>query len=296
MHDQLKELAGKYDEMTKKMGGSSSVESLLNQTNLPYDAQIMAMQFPLKFKVPKVDMYNRSRDPVDHLENFKAHIMLHGFPGEIACRPFPLTLKGMARGWRHRRPTAYMLTVKQREDENLKAYLARFNKERLTTDDQDEKITLATLLGGLWPHSPFMAELARRTPSTLREFMDKADDFVNTDDTLQALVDPGMEDRRLERRSGQVDKKVKAGRRERVREGRVDHNPRLVHNNLGIREEEKERGGHRPIKTGSRYCKYHQTSSHWTEDYPTMKKRVVELAKTGELDRMVAERPKPRRH
>lgn len=104
---------------------------------------------------------------MDHLENFKAHMTVHGFPREVDCRPFPLMLKGIARGWfgtlrlsliksfeelakmfftqfmaskRCRRPTAYLLTIKQREEESLKAYLTRFNKERLMTDDQDEKI------------------------------------------------------------------------------------------------------------------------------------------------------------
>lgn len=42
---------------------------------------------------------------------------------------------------------------------------------------------LATLLGGIWPRSPFMTKLARKTPSNLREFMDKADDFINAKET-----------------------------------------------------------------------------------------------------------------
>lgn len=33
-----------------------------------------------------------------------------------------------------------------------------------------------------------MVELARKTPTTLREIMDKANDFVNADDTLRALT------------------------------------------------------------------------------------------------------------
>ncbi|XP_042944808.1 uncharacterized protein LOC122278688 [Carya illinoinensis] len=241
----------------------------------------MVMPLPPKFKVPQVDMYDGTKDPVDHLESFKAHITLHSFPGEIACWSFPLTLKGKTRGWfgtlkpksidsfkelakqfltqfmpsrRRRGPATYLLPVKQKEDENLKAYLARFNKERLTTNDQDKKITLAALLGGVWPH------------------------------TLQALVDPGKEDRGTERRNGQVDKKAKESRRERARKRCSDHSPRLIHNNLGIREEGKERGECRPTRTGSRYYKYHQTSSHWTEDCKTMKKRVAELAETGELE------------
>ncbi|XP_040988989.1 uncharacterized protein LOC121236611 [Juglans microcarpa x Juglans regia] len=89
---------------------------------------------------------------------------------------------------RRMRLTAYLLTVKQREDESLKAYLTRFNKEKMTADNQDEKIMLAALLGGIWPRSPFVAELAKKTPSTLREYIDMADDFVNIEDTLITLT------------------------------------------------------------------------------------------------------------
>lgn len=67
---------------------------------------------------------------------------------------------------------AYLITIKQTEEEIFKTYLARFNKECMTTDDQDEKITLGELLGAVWHQSQFMAELARRTLATLLEFMD----------------------------------------------------------------------------------------------------------------------------
>ncbi|XP_042958056.1 uncharacterized protein LOC122293571 [Carya illinoinensis] len=84
-------------------------------------------------------------------------------------------------------------------------------------------------------------------------------------------------------------------RRERAREGQSDRNLRLVHNNLSVREEEREKESRRPVKTCGRYCKYHQMSSHWIEDYTTMRKRVAELAGTDELERMATERSKPRR-
>lgn len=85
---------------------------------------------------------------------FKAHMTLQGFPGEIASRAFPLTLKGATRiGFRslpsrtvgsfdkmeclfmtqfmvsgkRRQPAKYLLTVKQQEGERLKLFLARFN-------------------------------------------------------------------------------------------------------------------------------------------------------------------------
>lgn len=39
--------------------------------------------------------------------------------------------------------------MKQREEESLKTYIYYFNKEQMTIDDQDEKITLVELLGDI---------------------------------------------------------------------------------------------------------------------------------------------------
>ncbi|XP_040988981.1 uncharacterized protein LOC121236604 [Juglans microcarpa x Juglans regia] len=109
---------------------------------------------------------------------------------------------------RRRCPVAHLLTVKQREDKSLKTYLTHFNKERLTTDNQDEKITLAALLGEIWPRNPFMAELDRKTPSTLREFLDRADDFVNPENTLKGLVELMKGELKAKHKGSLGDKKV----------------------------------------------------------------------------------------
>jgi hypothetical protein len=52
-----------------------------------------------KFKVPQILSYAGDGDPLDHLENFRAHLDLHGTPVEVACRAFPLTLSRNARDW-----------------------------------------------------------------------------------------------------------------------------------------------------------------------------------------------------
>lgn len=107
--NEIKELVEKYAEMEKQLGGSSLVQNLLNQTDcitrifsfsyLPYNERVMAFPLSQKFNILQMDMYDRSKDLVGHLENFRAHIMLHGYVGEIACRAFPLTLKRIVRGW-----------------------------------------------------------------------------------------------------------------------------------------------------------------------------------------------------
>lgn len=116
----------------------------------------------------------------------------------------------------------------------MKTYLTCFNKERLMMDDQDEKITLAILLGGIWPCNPFMAELARMTPSTLREFMDMADDFVNTENTLQALADPRKGEHKTENKANLGDEKPTSNHHNRRQEERPEHSIRLMHNNMNV--------------------------------------------------------------
>lgn len=58
----------------------------------------MVISLTHKFKVPQIDMYHGSKDPIDYLKNFKAHIMLYDFVDEIACRAFLLALRGTTRG------------------------------------------------------------------------------------------------------------------------------------------------------------------------------------------------------
>ena len=77
--------------------GRSIAENLMSNTNLPFIDRVMRFFFLDKFKVPQVDRYDGSGDPSDHIEGFRAHLILHGTLDEIACQAFPTTLKGVAK-------------------------------------------------------------------------------------------------------------------------------------------------------------------------------------------------------
>lgn len=80
--------------MVRKMGTPSSIDQLLTSTSLSYNEEVMVVPLPPKFRIPLLETYDGTRDPLEHLETFRAYITLHGFPREVACRVFPLTLKG----------------------------------------------------------------------------------------------------------------------------------------------------------------------------------------------------------
>ena len=52
--------------------------------------------------MPQVESYDRSKNPLDHLESFKTLMHLQGVASEIMCKAFPTTLKGPARIWINR--------------------------------------------------------------------------------------------------------------------------------------------------------------------------------------------------
>lgn len=142
--------------MARGICASLSIDNLLSSTNLPNIAEIMMVPLPPKFKAQQIKLYDKPQDPVEHMEMFKAHMTLYGFSREITCWAFPLTLKVVVRVWfgakqlgsidnfeelerqfltqfmasrRRKWLTMYLILVKLQDNESLKAYLARFNKE-----------------------------------------------------------------------------------------------------------------------------------------------------------------------
>ena len=149
---------------------SNDLDDLVHLTDSSFTASVNSFPLPLKFCMPQVENYDGNKDPLDHLESFKTLMHLQGVPDEIMCIAFPTTLKGPARIWfsrltpnsistfkelstqfvshfirghRYKKSTACLISIKQWEDETLRSYIARFNKEALSIDEADDKILVA---------------------------------------------------------------------------------------------------------------------------------------------------------
>ena len=126
--------------------------------------------------MPQVETYDGSKDPLDQLESFKTLIHLQGVVDKIMCRAFPTTLKGPARVWfsklapnsistfkelsmqfashfieghRYKKSTACLMSIKQWEEETLRSYITRFNKEALLINEANDKILVVAFTNGL---------------------------------------------------------------------------------------------------------------------------------------------------
>ena len=78
---------------------SSNPDKLVHWMDSPFTAFVTSFSLSSKFCMPQVEAYDRSKDPLDHLNSFKTLMHLQGVANEIMCRAFPTMLKGPERLW-----------------------------------------------------------------------------------------------------------------------------------------------------------------------------------------------------
>ena len=83
-----------------------SVDSLVRATDSPFTTAVLECPMPSKFQLPQLKLFDRLKDPQDHLNTFKMTLGLQHPSDEILCRSFPTTLKGAAREWFTKLPTS----------------------------------------------------------------------------------------------------------------------------------------------------------------------------------------------
>ena len=191
---------------------SSDLDDLVNRTDSPFTASVKSFPLPSKFRMPHMDSYDRVKGPLDHLETFKTLMHLQGVTNAIMCRAFPTTLKGAARIWfnrltpnsistfkklsaqftvhfikghRYKKSTTYLMNIKQRDEEMMKSYISRFNKEALSIDEADDKILVVTFTNGL-KKGKFLFSLYKNDPKTMSEVLYRATKYMNVEDALLA--------------------------------------------------------------------------------------------------------------
>ena len=198
--------------MKENMKRVNLIEDLVHRTDSPFTASINGHSLPSKFKLPSLDSYDGTRDPFDHIATFKTTMHLQGVPDEIMCRAFPTTLKGLAWVWfnkiplnsvsafeelsklfvnnfiggqRHKRSLSNLLTIEQGENESLRSFITRFNREALSVDEMDDKLLLVAFHNGV-NFDLFIHKLYEKEPQSMAELVHSAQNFMNAEDTIIA--------------------------------------------------------------------------------------------------------------
>ena len=178
------------EEMKENMRRVNPIEDLVYRTDSPFTPSINGHPLPPKFKMLSLDSYDGTRDLFDHIATFKTTMHLQGVPDEIMCRAFLTTFKGPTQVWfskippnsissfeelskffvnnfiggqRHKRSSSNLLTIEQGENESLRSFITRFNREALSVDEVNDKFLLAAFHNGvnsdLFIHKLYKKEL-----------------------------------------------------------------------------------------------------------------------------------------
>ena len=58
---------------------SDSMDTLVQQTESPFTAEVLHLFLPAKFRMPQIEAFDGTKDPVDHLNTYKNQMELHGY-------------------------------------------------------------------------------------------------------------------------------------------------------------------------------------------------------------------------
>ena len=90
-----------------------SMDTLVQQTESPFTAEVLQFPLPAKFKMPQIEAFDETKDPVNHLNTFKNQMELHEYQDPVRCRAFVITLKGLALAWFNRLPPSSVSSFRE---------------------------------------------------------------------------------------------------------------------------------------------------------------------------------------
>ncbi|XP_065626109.1 uncharacterized protein LOC136066164 [Quercus suber] len=151
------------------------------------------------------------------------------------------------------------MSIRQREDETLKSYITRFNKEALSIDEADDKILVAAFTNGL-RKAKFLFSLYKNDPKTMSEVLYRANKYMNAEDALLAREE------RPRKRERQVLMQIK------------DEETLTFSGKLKSDPSKRPR---------DKYCRFHRDHGHDTADCYDLKQQIEALIRQGKLQKFV---------
>ena len=238
-----------------------SMDSLVQQTESLFTVGVLHFPLPTKFRMPQIETFDETKDPIDHLNTYKNQMELHGYQDPVRCRAFAITLKDPTLAWFNRlppstissfielsiafvshfigartykKPSYHLLTIKQSPQENLRSYVQRFNVKSLKVDIPDEKFSITAFIVGLGVQSKDMIfSISKNPQESMAEVLSKVEKYINEEEALPS---------KQENYFAQKEKSKGEKKRERSpkRQGDRDRSPRRDREN---RERSPKRRG-----------------------------------------------------
>ena len=219
------------------------MDTLVQQTESPFTAEVLHFPLPAKFRMPQVEAFDGVMDPVDHLNTYNNQMELHGYQDLVRCRAFAITLKGLALAWfnrlpsssissfrelsiafvsyfigarTYRKPSYHLMTIKQSSQESLRSYVQRFNAESLKVDIPDEKFAITAFIASLGVQSKdLMFSISKNPQASMAEVLAKSEKYINGE---EALISKKESSSTHKEKSGTDKRRKRSPKRQRDRE------------------------------------------------------------------------------
>ena len=194
------------------------------------------------------------------------------------------------------------MSIKQREDETLRSYITRFNKDALSIDEADDKILVVAFTNGLWK-GKFLFSLYKNDPKTMSEIHYRATKYMNAEDALLPREEKPRKRERLEdTRQDQGRKKPRTGDgwdewHSKPLGGRFTNvtplNAPLDQVLMQIKDEgtlmfPRKLKSDPTKRSKNKYCRFHRNHGHDTADCYDLKQQIEALIREGKLQKFVS--------
>nr|XP_043633415.1 uncharacterized protein LOC122604601 [Erigeron canadensis] len=229
-----------------------------------------------------MEMYDGKDDPDNHLKHFNGMIRMQKWKVPVACHMFALTLKDTARAWLDSLPIGSVTNF-----EDLKAKF-RYIDETSLIRGLSENQRVSGFIHGL-KYKALVEFLSMDLPETYTAATDKAHIFLTAQETSGNVRYAGGEDGR-DRHWGKDRKNPRQDRGRSSPYPKNTHTPSTSHNILHTPSKQQrdvlsaEKPKPRSNMKGrdiTKFCEYHGTHGHDTNDCAVLRGRIEEAVKTG---------------
>ncbi|RZS07430.1 hypothetical protein BHM03_00038264 [Ensete ventricosum] len=156
LREQVRRVHQRLDEVQKEVLRSKEEIGESSKGGSPFTPEIQSKPLPATFRLPALEPYDGSGDPMEHVATFRSQMALYDTSEALMCRAFPTTLRGSVRTWyarlkpasipsfdvlarefelnflasaRPRPTTASLLGMAQGSDEPLSQFVGRFTSQ-----------------------------------------------------------------------------------------------------------------------------------------------------------------------
>ncbi|XP_059663856.1 uncharacterized protein LOC132309581 [Cornus florida] len=173
----------------------------------PFTDEIEQVARPKKFTMLKFIKFNRTRDPLQHLNHYTQEMTLEAHNDLFMCKIFPSSLTGVAPEWfkncpcksipnfeslcvaflastveirsrKKKKTIASLFTIRQMKGEGLQTFLTRFNMESSGIPDCNQNTAIEAFKIAMVQGSHFHSFLVKKTPTNMSELNSRAQNYI----------------------------------------------------------------------------------------------------------------------